>query len=199
MVQKALHFSSAPVGVNFDYRTFYFQIIDLLCSNLEERVSSIDDFSFVDLFKRSNFYEISHSLPMALVQKLLRCYESLLNEARLRSELSFLYSDEVFHLSPQGILVYIHRNGLKPVFPEMKKALQLVLTIHLTTASFERSFSTLKRAKTYLRCNMSEDRLRHLSRISIERQLLSKIESTNVHQKNNKISHWSSRFDFMHK
>ena len=49
---------------------------------------------------------------------------------------------------------------------------QLVLTIPSTTASSERSMSTLKRIKTFLRNTMTNERLSSLSSLAIEKNLL---------------------------
>ena len=48
-------------------------------------------------------------------------------------------------------------------------ALRIFLTIPVTVASGERSFSKLKLIKTYLRSNMLQDRLNSLAILSIER------------------------------
>ena len=59
---------------------------------------------------------------------------------------------------------------LKTAFPNLAKLLQLVLTIVVSTASCERSFSALKRIKTYLRSTMSEQRLNDIALLSIEKK-----------------------------
>ena len=53
-------------------------------------------------------------------------------------------------------------------FPNLHKLLVLFLTIPVTVATAERSFSKLKLIKTYLRSKMHQERLYHLSIISIE-------------------------------
>ena len=45
------------------------------------------------------------------------------------------------------------------IYPTLKVALQIVCTMPVSVASAERSFSTLKRIKTWLRSNMSQERL----------------------------------------
>ena len=54
------------------------------------------------------------------------------------------------------------------MFPNLTVALRVFLTMPLTVASAERSFSKLKLIKTYLRSSMSNDRLSQLAVISIE-------------------------------
>ena len=60
---------------------------------------------------------------------------------------------------------------LKVAFPSVLRVLQIALTFAVTTASCERSFSSLKRIKTYLRSTMSTQRLSDLALLSIEREL----------------------------
>ena len=68
--------------------------------------------------------------------------------------------------------VYIH---LYECFPDTLMALQIAMTIGITTASAEKSFSSLRRLKSYLRSTMSQERLYHLSLLHIERDLSSKL------------------------
>ena len=53
-------------------------------------------------------------------------------------------------------------------FPELQKLLSLFLTLPVTVASAERSFSKLKLIKTYLRSKMKQARLTNLAILSIE-------------------------------
>ena len=59
----------------------------------------------------------------------------------------------------------------KAAFPNLVKLLQLSLTIVVSMAECERSFSALKRIKTYLRSTMSTQRASNLTVLSIEREL----------------------------
>ena len=60
---------------------------------------------------------------------------------------------------------------LKAVFPQLTKLLRIAMTIAVSTAHCERSFSALKRIKSYLRSTMGEDRLANLAILSIERYI----------------------------
>ena len=60
---------------------------------------------------------------------------------------------------------------LKAAFPSLLKLLQITQTIAVSTAECQRSFSALKRIKTYLRSTMSNDRLSNLAILSIEKDL----------------------------
>ncbi|CAL9694792.1 unnamed protein product [Knipowitschia caucasica] len=65
-------------------------------------------------------------------------------------------------------LTFLMKENLDLVFPNLTVALRVFLTMPLTVASAERSFSKLKLIKTYLRSTMSNDRLTQLAVISIE-------------------------------
>ncbi|KAL2083833.1 hypothetical protein ACEWY4_019351 [Coilia grayii] len=65
-------------------------------------------------------------------------------------------------------LNFLLQENLDLVFPNLTVALRVFLTKPMTVASAERSFSKLKLIKTYLRSNMSNDRLTQLAVISIE-------------------------------
>ena len=54
-------------------------------------------------------------------------------------------------------------------------AYRILLTIPVTVASMERSFSKLKLIKTYFRTTMSQERLNGLAMISIENEYLDKL------------------------
>ncbi|XP_052184180.1 uncharacterized protein LOC127796197 [Diospyros lotus] len=61
-------------------------------------------------------------------------------------------------------------------FPNACVAYRILLTIPVTVASAERSFSKLKLIKTYLRSTMSQDRLNGLAMLSIEKKMLDQLD-----------------------
>lgn len=65
--------------------------------------------------------------------------------------------------------------SMKAAFPDLALFGQLVLTMPVSSANAERSFSALKRVKTYLRSTMAEQRLNNLCIMSIERELSSSL------------------------
>ena len=69
-------------------------------------------------------------------------------------------------------------NFLKRVtcFSNANIAYRILLTIPVTVASAERSFSKLKLLKSYLRSSMSQERLNGLALMAIENELLENID-----------------------
>lgn len=62
------------------------------------------------------------------------------------------------------------------MFPNIKCLLTILSVIPITTASAERSFSSLKRIKTYLRSTMGQERLNGLAMLHINKDIQVKPE-----------------------
>ncbi|XP_022871000.1 zinc finger MYM-type protein 1-like [Olea europaea var. sylvestris] len=73
-----------------------------------------------------------------------------------------------------AVLNYIKR--MNCCFANAWVAYRILLTIPVTVASVERSFSKLKLIKSYLRSTMSQERLNGLSMISIEKKMLEELD-----------------------
>ena len=52
--------------------------------------------------------------------------------------------------------------GAKSLCSELDRALEMLLTIPVTTATSERTFSVMRRLKTYLRSSMTQERLNNI-------------------------------------
>lgn len=60
----------------------------------------------------------------------------------------------------------------KNIFPNIYKIMKVCATLPITVASAERSFSTLKNVKTYLRNSTGENQLNGLAALSIHRKFI---------------------------
>ena len=65
---------------------------------------------------------------------------------------------------------------------QLKTLLQVSLTLVVSTAQCERSFSALKRIKTYLRTTMSEQRLTDIPVLSMEKDLADSLSFDDILQ-----------------
>ncbi|XP_020242585.1 zinc finger MYM-type protein 1-like [Asparagus officinalis] len=61
-------------------------------------------------------------------------------------------------------------------YPNVSIAYRILLTVHVSVATAERSFSKLKLVKTYLRSIMAQERLNNLAILSIENEMLQDID-----------------------
>ncbi|XP_072179742.1 zinc finger MYM-type protein 1-like [Diadema setosum] len=83
---------------------------------------------------------------------------------------------EVNISKPEELLEFIVQYGDESVFPNLRIAVQIMLTVAVSIASCERSFSKLKLILSYLRASMGQDRLCDLALLSVEREETEKID-----------------------
>jgi len=81
------------------------------------------------------------------------------------------------NMGPIEILKFLKRHDC---FPNASIAYRVLLTILVTVASVERSFSKLKLLKSYLRSTMTQQRLNDLATIALESGLLEKIDYEHI-------------------
>ncbi|KAF0742359.1 zinc finger MYM-type protein 1-like, partial [Aphis craccivora] len=74
------------------------------------------------------------------------------------------------------VLQYILDTDTKEIFSNVWIALRILLTIPVTVASGERSFSKLKLIKTYVRSTMGDERLSSLAILSIENDIAENLD-----------------------
>ena len=83
-------------------------------------------------------------------------------------------------MPPQDVLQFILQQKLEDNVPNLIVALRILLTIPVSVASAERSFSKLKLIKTYIRSTMKQQRLVGLAFISIENELASTLDMSEL-------------------
>lgn len=71
-------------------------------------------------------------------------------------------------------------NTLQLLLPNVSKLLQIFLTLPCSSCEAERSFSCLRRLKTYLRSTMSQTRLNHVAVLNIHKEDLDGLTKTQV-------------------
>ncbi len=76
---------------------------------------------------------------------------------------------------PVQVVKFIVSSNLQEAFPNVLTAYLLLLTIPVSIASCERSFSKLKIIKNYLRSTMAQERLTGLSLLSIEHEIATQL------------------------
>lgn len=80
----------------------------------------------------------------------------------------------------QSLFIFIRNQELEEIFPNVSIALRIFSCMAVTNCSAERSFSCLKRIKTFLRSSIGENRLNSLALLSIEAELVSKINFNDI-------------------
>ncbi|XP_046472558.1 uncharacterized protein [Neodiprion pinetum] len=83
-------------------------------------------------------------------------------------------------LSALVMISHIIDKGLDEIHPNFTVTLRIFLTLPVTSASGERTFSKLKLIKTYLRSTMCQDRLNGLAAMSIEHGICNELNFSDI-------------------
>lgn len=162
---------------------FYFYILDIAISKLDERFQDFNKYN-----KTFGFFNSLHAFTKNEIMQYCKKLETELtdlttknmdiNAVDLYNEIDTLsiYLVTTDNMSAKEILTYLVVNDLKGIFPNLFVALRIFLTMPVTVAHGERSFSKLKLIKTYLRSNMSQFRLSNLAIISIEEDISNNLD-----------------------
>jgi hypothetical protein len=155
------------------YRCLFYEIVDTITIQLADRYADFGQLEFLSLLNCEKYGQYVNNFPDSAFNSLKKSYGGYFEFPRLRTELTVIYSSEEFRNQPVFKLMgHLITSGLIEALPEASKLVNLILTIPATSASVERSFSALKRIKTYLRSSQSQNRLSGLALMSIERRLL---------------------------
>ncbi|KAK6121516.1 hypothetical protein DH2020_044746 [Rehmannia glutinosa] len=164
-----------------DFRVHYFlYIVDQTIGSLKKRFEQYEEYE--DLFGFLFTYDRLNSLIDGDLKARCKNLERKLQ----KKEISDLDGDDLYqelkiiqHMLPRetkttsAILNFLQRMNC---FPNAFIAYKILLTIPVTVASAERSFSRLKLLKSCLRSTMTQTRLNALSLISIESEFLEKLD-----------------------
>ena len=77
------------------------------------------------------------------------------------------------------MLETVHENDLFDMFPEFSNVVH-ILPVIPATCSAERSFSALRRLKTYLRSTMGQQRVSNITLVNIERAYVNSVVNNDM-------------------
>lgn len=169
---------------NFRVNTFNC-ILDSLYSEIKKRACK-----YSDLHNRFGFLETIKSLEASEITKcareLLSVYPQdlepvIVNEClHLKAFLLENTDNERTSTTMTEINKVLHNFDVLDVYPNIAIALRMVLSTPATNCSGERSFSTLRRVKNYLRSTTSHERLTSLALLAIEGRLTQAISYDDI-------------------
>ncbi|XP_065658551.1 uncharacterized protein LOC136083072 [Hydra vulgaris] len=162
-------------------------VFDSILTQIEWRFEAMSavssDFDFLS----------GHSLSKSSVDELKtkaknlsKIYKANLDSSDFQSEMaSFKYQaaammENFEKSSPMDILQLIHKYSLTDAYPNTAIAIRIFLTLPVTVATCERSFSKLKIIKNYLRPTMGQERLSCLTVVSIEHEVANALDFDDV-------------------
>lgn len=150
--------------------SFFNVVVDVCIASLQERFQTLGEVhnkfgvlvNFPDLPKE----ELEEQCET--LSNTLSCSgQSDLDGKELAVEMQSFPDLPKANMTALELLAFLQEKKLKEVFPNLWVALRIAVTIPMTVATAERSFSKLKRIKTYLRSTMVQGRLNGLALISI--------------------------------
>ena len=80
----------------------------------------------------------------------------------------------------KGNIEDLKKNISPQVFPNFYKMLQLALTLPVSSSTCERSFSAMRKIKTWLRTSMEQNRFNELSLLYIEKDLTKTLDTETI-------------------
>ncbi|KAL8583716.1 hypothetical protein ACOMHN_037439 [Nucella lapillus] len=141
------------------FRAEYFQVLDLVMEDIKRRFHQ-DTFGFA----REMEGVLMSKLP-AGESRLPDLYESDLDFQTLERDLAMISSSlaqQQKTMDVDGIISTLNELPSIPLmFSNTDQLLRLYLTLPVTTRTAERSFSALRRVKTYMRTSMTQKLLNH--------------------------------------
>ncbi|XP_077283207.1 zinc finger MYM-type protein 1-like [Arctopsyche grandis] len=171
-------YAECEEDVKTTYKLHYSEILETLSVNTTNRFRDIENLKFLEFFNVKKFKEYENNFPDFLFKSLHLTYGKYFDFMKLKSELIYLYSTQDFHLkSINDVKELIVKDDLIDVLEQVFSLIQLICTIPSTSASAERSFSTMKRIKTFTRSSQSEERLSGLALIAIEKKIMSNLKN----------------------
>ena len=164
--------SEAPTTPEACYRLEFFAVLDAAKADLLER------FTAPDLLK---YQEMANMLFTGIVSKDVISEYPDLNASKLSSELK-VYTDKYPRQTLESHLITF--TGLttdcRNMFPNVEKLIRILLVPPASSCSSERSFSALRRLKTWLRATMKQNRLNHVAVCHIHRERLKSVSCYDI-------------------
>lgn len=143
-------------------KSIFIPYLDHLISALETRFSKEHEMLF------SLFNILPKNLKSIDIESLASKVSNIYKIENLESELN-IWVEYVSKSKMDENIKIEDLIGQCKFFPAVKECLVLLLTLPCTTCTIERSFSTLRRIKTWIRATMGQDRLVGLALLSIHR------------------------------
>lgn len=174
------HFPSMPED---HYRKIYFQAVDHVLNGIQTRFDQGDLKTYINL-QELIVLSFNGKDVTEIFENSFSTYRDDLDEFSLRTQLKLLPSiakesgytvGRVGFSDAMEILRALDRSK-HILLSEVITLAKLVIVAPATNAVSERSFSALKRLKTYLRATMADSRLNHLMILHVHKEMTDKID-----------------------
>ena len=145
------------------YKTVYFAAIDTALQSIQSRF----DHSSFSIVK-----QVEECVLTGTVADILRTYLEI-DMTRLAVQLPMFRSSFQYSCIDQAVTgLQASSHEVQQLFCEVEKLLQLLLVLPVSSCDAERSFSSLRRLKTYLRSTMTQTRLNSVAVLHVHQSEL---------------------------
>jgi hypothetical protein len=177
--RDTFHYPSSPEE---HYRPLFYEVLDKAYSSIDERFNQPGFRVYSEL--QNILLQAAEGKQPVIDNDIKQLYQGDIDFSRLEVQLNILgssYNDRKPDLTFTDFLKwFLMSRDLHPVLSEVKCLLKLILVLPATNAVSERSFSTLKRVKTYLRTRMTQERLNSLMILSTYKERTDKIDPHHI-------------------
>ena len=153
------------------YKKQHHEIVNIFIDNIQNKFSDSEIKPITTIFAMLK----DEVLPEVDWRKELAIYSELVNFSLLEKELKTFYAfKKRVDFKPKAssliseLKTLFVANNFQQLYSQIFILLKIYLTLPVTSAGAERSFSVLKRLKNYLRSTMGQDRLSSLAILDIE-------------------------------
>ena len=175
---------SHSVTVEDHYRRAYFEVLDLAIAGISDRFNQPGYAIYNNL--ESLLVSAANSEPFnERLTEVVAFYEDDFDSSQLSAQLQNLgtfFSGNTEKVSLHDCLVALQNfsSAQKEFFCQICTLARLILVMPATNAASERSFSAMRRLKTYLRSTMCQSRLNHIMLLNINKQKIDDLDINTV-------------------
>ena len=166
------------------YRQAYFEVLDVICSTIEDRFRQLGYqlYSNLEQLLLKAVCKENYSSEFDFVTKF---YGPDLNVHALEMQLQIFATNFIMEgkkTSIKDILKYLRNisSAQRALLSEICIIAKLILVMPATNAVSERSFSALRRVKTYLRSTMKQTRSNHLMILHVHKDITDSLNLNDI-------------------
>ncbi|XP_051918603.1 zinc finger MYM-type protein 1-like [Hippocampus zosterae] len=161
------------------YQRLHTSVLDNILSQIRTRFEDHERLMFLSLLDPQRFHSYRKKFPQTALSSLTQSHGALFDLPRLKTELTVMYGMIDFvGKNPADLHNFLRSKNLSESMGQLYTLACLAVTIPVSAASVERSFSALKRIQTYARNTAGQKRLSALASMSIEKDLLMDLKRT---------------------
>lgn len=172
--------------ISYWNKTIYIATLDFINADLKDRFSeesmkcyALNFLIPVNLEAISKLHELKTQIePICHKYYTLLCQNRDTMPMKVLNEIcSLKKSTNYEHLKKVKKAMEAYSSYDEKAYPLLKSLLQILLSLPISAATAERSFSTLRRLKTWMRSRMTQDRLNGLGLVYVHRDINVNIEN----------------------